>query len=85
MQSGLLPIRLHKHHFSLHRPNFPNSCVREAANDEVAQTSYLNLLRAWFKNINFTGKVVAAAYMTGILPIKKDGFQSNVINIATSN
>ena len=38
----------------------------------------MNLLREWFKNGNFTSKAVAAAYMTGILPIKKDGFESAV-------
>ena len=55
-----------------------DAVIREATNDKAAQTSYLNLLRAWFKNINFTAKVVAAAYMTGILPIKKDGSQSAI-------
>lgn len=55
-----------------------DAVIREAMHDEAAQTSYLNLLRAWFKNINFTAKVVAAAYMTGILPIKKDGSQSAI-------
>lgn len=55
-----------------------DAVIREAANDEAAQTPYLNLLRAWFKNINFTAKVVAAAYLTGILPIKKDGSQSAI-------
>ena len=55
-----------------------DAVIREAAKDKAAQTSYLNLLRAWFKNINFTPKVVAAAYMTGILPIKKDGSQSAI-------
>ena len=39
---------------------------------------YLNLLREWFKNSNFTSKVVAAAYMTGILPIKKGSSQSAI-------
>ena len=55
-----------------------DAVIREATKDETAQTSYLNLLRAWFKNINFTAKVVAAAYMTGILPIKKGGSQSAI-------
>lgn len=56
---------------------------------EILQTEYLdktglidlinaNLLRGWFKNNNFTPKVVAASYMTGILPIKKDGSQSAI-------
>ena len=52
--------------------------IREAKEDKSAQTAYLNLLREWFKNNNFTPQVVAAAYMTGILPIKKDGSQSAI-------
>ena len=55
-----------------------DAVIREAKHDENAQTAYLNLLRGWFKNTNFTPKVVAAAYMTGILPIKKDGSQSAI-------
>lgn len=55
-----------------------DAMIREAKDDEVAQQSYLNLLRGWFKNGNFTPKAVAAAYMTGILPIKKDGSQSSI-------
>lgn len=56
--------------------------IREAKEDTEAQTVYLNLLREWFKNNNFTPKVVAAAYMTGILPIKKDGSQSAISDFA---
>ncbi len=52
--------------------------IREAKEDGAAQQSYLNLQRGWFKNGNFTPKAVAAAYMTGILPIKKDGSQSAI-------
>jgi len=52
--------------------------IREAKDDAHAQTAYLNLLREWFKNNNFTPQVVAAAYMTGILPLKKDGSQSAI-------
>lgn len=55
-----------------------DAVIREAGEDVVAQEAYLNLLRGWFKNNNFTPKVVAAAYMTGILPIKKDGSQSAI-------
>ena len=55
-----------------------DAMIREAANDKTAQEAYLNLLREWFKNSNFTPKAVAAAYMTGILPIKKDGAQSAI-------
>ena len=52
--------------------------IREAKKDSDAQTAYLSLLREWFKNNNFTPQVVAAAYMTGILPIKKDRSQSAI-------
>ncbi len=55
-----------------------DALIREAKEDAVAQKRYLSLLREWFKNNNFTPKVVAAAYMTGILPIKKDGSQSAI-------
>ncbi len=55
-----------------------DAMIREAKDDELAQKRYLDLLREWFKNGTFTPKVVAAAYMTGILPIKKDGKQSAV-------
>lgn len=55
-----------------------DAVIREAQNDPAAQKAYLNLLRGWFKNTNFTPRVVAAAYMTGILPIKKDGSQSAI-------
>ena len=53
-----------------------DSMIREAKDDNETQDSYLNLLRGWFKNNNFTPEAVAAAYLTGILPIKKDGSQS---------
>ena len=55
-----------------------DAMIREAKNDPEAQEAYLNLLRGWFKNNSFTPKVVVAAYMTGILPIKKDGSQSAI-------
>ena len=55
-----------------------DSIIREAKNNANAQERYLNLLRGWFKNNNFTPEAVAAAYMTGILPIKKDGSQSAI-------
>ena len=55
-----------------------DAMIREAKDDAAAQETYLNLLRGWFKNTNFTPRVVAAAYMTGILPIKKDGSQSAI-------
>lgn len=55
-----------------------DAIIREAKDDPLAQKAYLDLLREWFKNGTFTPKVVAAAYMTGILPIKKDGSQSAI-------
>ena len=55
-----------------------DALIREAKGDAVVRKRYLNFLRGWFKNNNFTPKVVAAAYMTGILPIKKDGSQSAI-------
>ena len=55
-----------------------DALIREARFDHTAQMRYLSLLREWFKNNTFTPRVVAAAYMTGILPIKKDGSQSAI-------
>jgi len=55
-----------------------DALIREAKNDAEIQSAYLNLLREWFKNSSFTPKAVAAVYMTGILPIKKDGSQSAI-------
>lgn len=59
-----------------------DAIIREAKDDYAAQKAYLDLLREWFKNGTFTPKVVAAAYMTGILPIKKDGSQSAISDFA---
>lgn len=55
-----------------------DALIREAKDDKLIQDTYLNLLRGLFKNNNFTPYAVAAAYMTGILPIKKDGTQSAI-------
>jgi len=55
-----------------------DAMIREAKDDAGIQSVYLSLLREWFKNSSFTPRVVAAAYMTGILPIKKDGSQSAI-------
>ena len=55
-----------------------DALIREAKDDKLIQETYLNLLRGLFKNNNFTPYAVAAAYMTGILPIKKDGTQSAI-------
>lgn len=55
-----------------------DAVIREAKDDTATQKIYLDLLREWFKNGNFTSQAVAAAYMTGILPIKKDKSQSAI-------
>lgn len=49
--------------------------IREAYE---TQREYLGFLRSLFKNSGATDKIFAAAYMTGILPIKKDGSQSAI-------
>ena len=44
------------------------------------EKEYLRFLRSLFKSSGTTSRIFAAAYMTGILPIKKDGSQSAVSN-----
>lgn len=55
-----------------------DALIREAKGDATVQQAYLNFLRGLFKNSSFTPYAVAAAYMTGILPIKKSGSQSAI-------
>lgn len=52
-------------------------CATKKTTDDI-QYNYLQFLRSLFKSISITDKVFAAAYMTGILPIKKDGTQSAI-------
>ncbi len=52
--------------------------IREANDQPDLQRKYIEFLRTLFKNSAMTGKIFAAAYMTGILPIKKDGSQSAI-------
>lgn len=52
-----------------------DALFREAKNDEDLQKEYIRLLRGLFKSSQ-TDKMIEAAYMTGILPIKKYGTQS---------
>ena len=52
--------------------------IREAADKPAIQKDYLEFLRSLFKNSGTTSKIFAAAYMTGILPIKKDSSQSAI-------
>ncbi len=42
------------------------------------QKTYLHFLRTLFKSSGTTSRIFAAVYMTGILPIKKDGSQSAI-------
>jgi hypothetical protein len=46
--------------------------------DEAQAQGYVNLLRAVFKNASFTNEAVAAAYITGIPPIKRHSTQSAI-------
>lgn len=54
-----------------------DALFREAKDDAELQREYIDLLRSLFKS-SWTDKIFAAAYMTGILPIKKYGTQSAV-------
>lgn len=52
-----------------------DALFREAREHEELQLEYIRLLRSMFKSSQ-TAQVIAGAYMTGILPIKKYGTQS---------
>lgn len=52
-----------------------DALFREAKYDTELQKEYIQLLRGLFKS-SLTDKMIEAAYMTGILPIKKYGTQS---------
>lgn len=53
-----------------------DALFRECKNDTLQQEAYIRLLRGLFKNSGITDKMIEAAYITGILPIKKYGTQS---------
>ncbi|MCD8370461.1 MAG: ATP-binding protein [Clostridiales bacterium] len=53
-----------------------DALFREAKDDLALQEEYVCLLRGIFKAGPMTDKIIAGAYMTGILPIKKYGTQS---------
>lgn len=55
-----------------------DAMFREDEYDQNLQKEYILLLRSLFKNSGVTDKIVAAAYITGILPIKKYGTQSAI-------
>ena len=52
-----------------------DALFREVKQNTEIQKEYIQLLRSLFKN-NITPQIIAGAYMTGILPIKKYGTQS---------
>jgi hypothetical protein len=52
-----------------------DALFREAKSNTELQKEYIQLLRSLFKS-SLTDKTIAAAYITGILPIKKYGTQS---------
>ena len=56
-----------------------DAICREAAEDKESMDKYVNLLRRLFKGSN-TSQVFAAAYLTGILPIKKYETESALNN-----
>ncbi|MCD7813733.1 MAG: AAA family ATPase [Lachnospiraceae bacterium] len=53
-----------------------DALFREAKDDIALQKEYIQLLRGLFKGGTTTDQTIAAAYMTGILPIKKYGTES---------
>ncbi|MCD8013782.1 MAG: ATP-binding protein [Lachnospiraceae bacterium] len=53
-----------------------DALFREFRDDTVLQKDYILFLRSLFKNKDTTAKTIAAAYMTGILPVKKYGTES---------
>ncbi|MCC8046251.1 MAG: ATP-binding protein [Clostridiales bacterium] len=53
-----------------------DALFREVKEDVNLQKDYIQFLRGMFKNGSTTDLTIAAAYMTGILPIKKYGTQS---------
>ena len=50
--------------------------IRDSEGTVRTRAEYMEFLRMLFKNTVLTDKVFAGAYMTGILPIAKDGSQS---------
>lgn len=53
-----------------------DALFREYKDDKQLQEDYILFLRSLFKNKDTTSRTIAAAYMTGILPIKKYGTES---------
>lgn len=57
-----------------------DAIIRDDAITETVQDEYLNFLRGMFKDVEPT-KYIQLAYLTGILPIKKEKAQSAVNNL----
>ena len=55
-----------------------DAIIRDSDSTRADQKEYLEFLRSLFKSSGTTDKIFAAAYMTGILPVKKDGSQSAI-------
>lgn len=55
-----------------------DALFREVKGDTLLQEAYIQFLRGLFKDSGKTDRMIEAAYMTGILPIKKYGSQSAV-------
>ena len=55
-----------------------DALFREIKDDISLQEAYIQFLRGLFKDSGKTDKMIEAAYMTGILPVKKYGSQSAV-------
>ena len=55
-----------------------DALFREAKENHGLQEEYIRLLRGLFKSSGLTDRMIAGAYMTGILPIKKYGTQSAI-------
>ncbi len=55
-----------------------DAVIRDRHSTNELQYDYLEFLRSLFKSSGTTDKIFDAAYMTGILPIKKDGSQSAI-------
>lgn len=55
-----------------------DAVMRDPSSTSSDIKRYLEFLRSLFKNSVSTDRIFAAAYMTGILPVKKDGSQSAI-------
>lgn len=55
-----------------------DALFREDSASAQVKNEYMNLLRELFKNGSVTDACIAGAYITGILPIKKDGSESAI-------